>query len=180
MEVENIDFKSIDARNLSAFICQYLMDKGIHVVLTGGACVTIFSGNIYVSRDLDFVPDDIELMSKVTQALEEIGFLKKGRHYIRKDCPFLIEFVNPPLAIGGEKVKNINTIRTKYGTLNILSPTDCVKDRLAAYFHWNDRQSLEQAILVTKAQKIDQKEVKLWAKNENMLDKYNDYLARLS
>lgn len=180
MEIESIDFNSIDARDLSAFICQRLMDKGIHVVLTGGACVTIFSRNIYVSRDLDFVPDDIENMQRVSQALEEIGFMKKGRHFIRKDCPFLIEFVNPPLAIGGEKVKNINTIKTKYGKLNILSPTDCVKDRLAAYFHWNDRQSLEQAILVTKTQKIDQKEVRSWAKNENMLDKYSDYIARVS
>ncbi|MDI6740798.1 MAG: hypothetical protein QME74_10605 [Candidatus Edwardsbacteria bacterium] len=41
------------------------------------------------------------------------------------------------------------------GRLHLLSPTDCVKDRLAAYFHWNDRQSLEQAGLVADNRKID-------------------------
>ena len=29
-----------------------------------------------------------------------------------------------------------------------MTPTDSVKDRLAAYYHWNDQQALEQAIMV--------------------------------
>ena len=179
MEIKNIDLNSLDARNLSALICQYLMDKGINVVLTGGACVIIFSKNIYVSKDLDFVPADIDLMPKITKALEDIGFTKKGRHFIRHDCPFLIEFVNPPLAIGGEKVVKIDKIKTKYGVLNILSPTDCVKDRLAAYFHWDDLQSLEQAVLVAKNNKIDLNEIKRWSKAEGHSDKYNAFLKNL-
>ena len=179
MEIKNVDFKALDAKNLSALICQYLMDKGINVVLTGGACVIIFSKNIYVSKDLDFVPEDIDLMPKITKVLEDIKFTKKGRHYIRDGCPFLIEFVNPPLAIGGEKVAKIDKIKTEYGLLNLLSPTDCVKDRLAAYFHWEDLQSLEQALMVAAKQKIDLKELERWSKAEGFSGKYNDFLEQL-
>lgn len=56
------------------------------------------------------------------------------------------------------------TLRT--GRLRLLSPTDCVKDRLAAYFHWDDMQSLAQAALVAYANEIDLAEVESWATRE--------------
>ena len=56
--------------------------------------------------------------------------------------------------------------------LKLLSPTDCIKDRLAAYYHWNDIQSLDQAILVAKGNKIDLKEIERWSINEGMIDKF--------
>lgn len=141
--------------------------------------MSIFSKNIYISRDIDFVPDDILLMPKITKTLKSVGFMQKGRHFIRNDCLLMIEFVNPPLSVGGERISKIDKIKTKYGELNILSPTDCVKDRLAAYYHWGDPQSLEQALLVTKNNKINLKEIKRWSENENMLDKYNVFIERL-
>jgi len=52
-----------------------------------------------------------------------------------------------------------------------MSPTDCVKDRLAAFYHWNDRQSLEQAILVSRRQSVDLKEIRRWSLKEGMADK---------
>jgi hypothetical protein len=55
--------------------------------------------------------------------------------------------------------------------LKLLSPTDCVKDRLAAFYHWNDRQSLEKAILVSLDNEIDMKEVNRWSIKEGMQDK---------
>jgi hypothetical protein len=44
--------------------------------------------------------------------------------------------------------------------LKVLSPTDCVKDRLCAFYFWNDLQGLEQAVLVAKSQQVDLKEIK--------------------
>jgi hypothetical protein len=61
----------------------------------------------------------------------------------------------------------------------LLSPTDCVKDRLAAFFHWNDRQSLEQAVLVGKAQKIDMDDVGGWSKSEGNEEKFRVFEQRL-
>ena len=43
----------------------------------------------------------------------------------------------------------------------------------------NDKQSLDQAILVCKAQAVDLKEVKRWAKNEEMENKFKLFLKDL-
>ena len=60
-----------------------------------------------------------------------------------------------------------------------MTPTDSVKDRLAAYYHWNDQQALEQAIMVAKVQKINLREVKRWSEKEGHAEKYKDFLNRL-
>ena len=56
---------------------------------------------------------------------------------------------------------------------------DSVKDRLASYFHWNDRQGLEQAIDVCLECKIDIKEVKKWAQKEGFEDKFKKFFEKL-
>ena len=65
------------------------------------------------------------------------------------------------------------------GVLNLLSPTDCVKDRLAAYYHWNDLQCLEQALTVTEHREIDFNEVRRWSSLEGMQIKFNEIKERL-
>jgi hypothetical protein len=47
------------------------------------------------------------------------------------------------------------------------------------YFHWNDRQCLEQAIWVAQAQPIKLKEIQKFATNEGMEKKYEDFLEIL-
>ncbi len=64
--------------------------------------------------------------------------------------------------------------------MKLLSPTDCVKDRLAAFYHWNDRQALEQAVLVCKDVEVELKEVERWSGNEGMSDKYEKFIERLN
>jgi hypothetical protein len=62
------------------------------------------------------------------------------------------------------------------GYITLLTPTDSVKDRLAAYYHWNDPQALEQALMLAKAQKINLKEVKRWSEKEGHKEKYNVFI----
>ena len=57
----------------------------------------------------------------------------------------------------------LNEIVFETGTLQLLSPTDCVKDRLTAYYHWDDLQALEQAKMVAKNHKIDFEEIRRWS-----------------
>ena len=120
----------------------------------GGACVSIYTKNKYQSFDLDFVTH--AAIKEVTPLLAELGFQRESsRHFIRPECPFFIEFVAPPAAVGNEPLKGEKKLKTKLGTLVLMTPTDSVKDRLAAYYHWNDQQALEQALMVAESQKID-------------------------
>jgi hypothetical protein len=77
-----------------------------------------------------------------------------------------MEFPPGPLTVGMEPVKSIRKIRLSTGILHVISPTDCVKDRLAAYYHWGDNQCLAQAAMVCKDNAVDLKEVACWSKAE--------------
>jgi hypothetical protein len=55
-----------------------------------------------------------------------------------------------------------------------------VKDRLAAFFHWNDREALEQAILVARAQPIDMRDIRRWSKAEGAAEKLRTFEAALA
>jgi len=112
--------------------------------------------------------------------LSDIGFRRKStRHFIQKECPFYIEFVAPPLSIGSEPVKLRKSIKSRLGELVLLTPTDSVKDRLAAFYHWNDSQALDQAVLVAKVQKVSLREIRRWSKNEGHEEKYAIFLDTL-
>jgi hypothetical protein len=64
------------------------------------------------------------------------------------------------------------------GTLRMLTVTDCIKDRLSHFFHWNDRQGLEQALLIAEAFPIDMDELARWSGVEGMLDKFDSIKAK--
>ena len=60
-----------------------------------------------------------------------------------------------------------------------MTPEDCVKDRLAAYFFWNDKQSLEQAVMVIKRNKINLSKIKKWAREQEELEKYKAFIQKI-
>jgi hypothetical protein len=61
---------------------------------------------------------------------------------------FFVEFPVGPLGIGRDLAVKPVQIRIGGGARRIraLSATDCCRDRLAAFYHWNDRQSLDAAV----------------------------------
>jgi hypothetical protein len=157
---------------LAAFVCSHLRKNGISCVLSGGGCVSIYTSNRYQSFDLDFiesVPTDRHRIGKI---LGEIGFHEKNRYFRHPATDFFIEFPSGPLSVGSQPVHHTVTLRFPTGELSLLSPTDCVKDRLAAYFHWGDLQCLEQAKMVVENKRINLKEIKRWAEGENKLKEF--------
>lgn len=157
---------------LAAFVADHLHNKGIDVVLVGGACICIYSDNQYLSFDLDFITTGMTNRRTIRLALEEIGFIEEQRYFKHPETDFFIEFPSGPLAIGDEPPGEIATLSYPTGLLRLLSPTDSVKDRLAAYYHWKDRQSLEQAVLVTADQQVDLVEVQRWSAREGFTEEF--------
>ncbi len=172
-----INWEKIDTKELAGLICQHLKTDGIEVILVGGSCVTIYSHNRYLSHDLDYVSH--EEFWKIEASLKKLGFIKKGRHFAHQNCPFLIDFVSEPVAIGNEIIKRFKEIPTKYGSFKLLTVNDCVKDRLASFYHWNDRQGLDQAIEVSLDHKIDLKKIRAWSKKEGFEAKFSIFEQEL-
>jgi hypothetical protein len=172
--MNNIDWKKLSIKELASLICNILIENGIDIVLTGGACVSIYSNNEYQSKDLDFVSS--KNLKEIEKVLRNIGFYREGTHFIKKNCNWYIEFLPYPVSVGNEgSLTNFNKMTTKYGTIILLTPTDSIKDRLAAYYHWNDLQSLEQAVLIAKNNEINLKEIEKWSKKEGAIGKYKDF-----
>jgi hypothetical protein len=172
--------KSLPLTDLAAIICDACKRSGIDIVLSGGACVSIYTKNKFVSFDLDFVLLSHVKRKKISPVLEALGFREDGRHYRHPDTPYIVEFLSPPLSVGGEPVREIHEIRRGKMTLRLLSPTDCVKDRLAAFYDWNDRPSLDQALMVCKDIPVDLREVRRWSTNEGRRDKFELFKEALS
>jgi hypothetical protein len=164
---------------LAAYVCDYLNINGIECTLTGGACVTIYSENKYQSADLDFIEKRVYSRKKIIQLMNEIGFIEKNRYFVNPDTVWYVEFPSGPLSVGSEPIREVIEIEYETGRLRIISPTECVKDRLAAYYFWEDLQSLEQAILVASNQIVDLNEIERWSIVENFNEKYLLFKNRL-
>ena len=171
----------LSIEELAGLVCETLENAGITTTLTGGACVAIWSDGNYVSRDIDFIEEGPVPRRQVKVALARIGFTEKNRYFVHPETEFFVEFPTGPLTVGDERVQTVATRDTGAGRLRLLSPTDCVKDRLAAFFHWNDKTALEQAVLVARRQPIDAADIRRWAKHEGQSEKlmvFEEALAR--
>lgn len=166
---------------LAAFIYGYLKEHGIEVVLSGGACVTIYSQNKYISKDLDFIEYGTNTRQKLKRILQQVGFVEDNRrkYFTHPDTDFFLEFPGGPLGVGDEPVKETVMQNFSTGVLRIISPTECVKDRLAAYYHWKCLQSLDQAILVAIDNQVDLNEIERWSRAEGRLAQFLQIKDRL-
>ena len=169
--------KRTNLRDLAGLVYGQLKKHGIEAVLTGGAVVSIYTNNKYESSDLDFVTD--AGYKEIDKALNEIGFSREiGRYYVHRNTTYFVEFPSPPLSIGDMLIKKWKKLRLKTGILELLTPTQCVMDRLAAFYHWNDRQSLIQAVMVAKRQRIKIKEIEKWSIGEGMKEKFRQFVKQ--
>lgn len=164
---------------VAALVCQNLKDNGIDVVLTGGAVVSIYSDNEYQSWDLDFVK--LSDSKKIHDVMENLGFRREnGRHYIHPRTKIFVEFPGSVLAIGNQSIRKWSEKKTKYGILYLLAPTECVMDRLAAFYHWNDKQGLEQAVMVARRHPVKLEAIRKWSQKEGMINKFKIFYDELS
>ena len=164
---------------VASIVCECLLKQGIQAVLSGGAVVSIYTHNEYESNDLDFVSSSD--LKTIAAALATIGFTKtSGRHFSNPNTIYFVEFPSPPLAIGNMPIKEWVTQRNSAGRLLLLSPTHSVMDRLAGFYHWNDFQNLDQAVMIAKKHPIKLKDVEEWSKRENELNKFQIFCDRIS
>ena len=157
---------------IAAYVQTELRKANISVILSGGAVVGIYSQGEYVSKDIDLVNARFTEMKRITHIMESLGFRSVGRHYEHPESEHIIEFPPGPLTLGDELIEVTNQLTFETGILDILTPTDCVKDRLANYYYYNDNQCLRQAELVAKNNDINLAEIEAWSGEERQLDKF--------
>lgn len=174
--------KNMSMEELGAFVCTALEKEGIDTVLSGGCCVEIYSNGRYTSDDIDLIDRFNGGHRKIKTVMESLGFREHElkRYFVHDDTSLFIEFPRGPLGVGDSPIRNIATRVSETGVLKLLTPTDCIKDRLAGYYHWDDEQNLEQAVWVANENEFDMLAIEKWSVNEGQIEKFKLFKDRVS
>lgn len=159
-------------------VCTTLDRAGMRAVLVGGSAATFYAPARCQSLDADFVVVLSSSTPSPTAALGSLGFVEKGGAYHHPLSSYTIDFPPGPLSIGGEVVRDYNTVKRNRQTLYVISRTDCVLDRLAAFYHWDDRSSLGTAVDVARSGPVDMGKIRAWSEDERQLVKFDEFAAR--
>lgn len=177
------NWSECNEEELWRFVAWHLEGEGIRSVLVGGAVVAIYTEGLYRSGDLDMVPDDLG-RHRLKAALSKIGFQPtQSRYFKHPDCPHLfLEFPRGPVEIGEQFPVIPDEIELEGRTLQLLSPTDSVKDRLAGYIHWKSRANFDQALLICRRQqdRVDLDAVRDWCVGEGGISAFEELAGRLN
>ena len=153
---------------LAAKVSQALEAAGILATLSGGAAVSVHTANAHESAGLDFVTSAGR--AALEPVLAPLGFRLGAdrRHFVHPDTHLFLEFPAAPLEFGYTRIQHedVPLAETPWGPLRVTTPTLCVMDRLAAWWHWQDRQCRDQAVLVVARGKVDFDELARFARSE--------------
>ncbi len=173
----------IDVRSSLADVAVVVGDAlrrdGIRAVLTGGACANLYSGGAYQSMDADFILSGSPALEDLNRALKTLGFQRRGDRYVHPRVPFFVEFPRGPLGIGQDvQIRAVWRMRRGAKTL-ALSATDSCRDRLAAYYHWRDQQSLAAAVAIALRNRVALRKIREWSRREEHVEDYQAFLAEV-
>lgn len=94
---------------------------------------------------------------------------------IHPETPFFVEFPVGPLAIGDDHAIRPVLFRRRRWSFLVLSPTDACRDRLAAFYHWSDRQSLSVAVEIAHRNRVRMSRIQAWSANEGFEDRFEEF-----
>ena len=156
-----------------------LSAAGIEAVLTGGACATFYSKGEYQSSDLDFVLQSAVSQRQLDAAMETIDFVRRTNYYEHPKAPFSVEFPRGPLGIGADI--EIRPVEHEIGNARVmlLSATDSCRDRLAAFYHWTDRQSLDTAVRIAQHHRVNLRAIGEWSSREAASAEFEEFMQAL-
>jgi hypothetical protein len=151
---------------VAAAVSAALERHGIEVALTGGACASLWSGGRYSSLDLDFIVTAPATRQAQDDAMSSVGFVREGDRYVHPAVRFWVEFPRGPLAVGTDL--SVRPVEIPLGRRRVrgLSATDSCRNRLAAFYFWSDRQSLEVAVWIAVRNRVDLARIKAWSREE--------------
>lgn len=165
--------------DVAAAVSAALERFGVEAALTGGACASLWSGGRYSSFDLDFIVTAPAARRAQEDAMASVGFVRDGDRFVHPAVRFWIEFPRGPLAIGSDLA--VRPVEIPLGRRRVrgLSATDSCRDRLAAFYFWSDRQSLEVAVWIAMRNRVDSNRIRTWSFDEGHEAGFEEFAAAL-
>lgn len=130
---------------VAAAVAAHLRTHGIDVVVVGGSAITAHVPGVYTSMDIDFAVTSGINRRRLSLALRELSFQERGRVFVHSDTTYSLDFVADRPYIDKEAVYDFAEIPTATGSVRTLHLEDAIADRIAAFLHWSDSESLDVA-----------------------------------
>jgi len=122
-----------------------LAENGIPVVVVGGSAITMHAPHVYTSKDVDFAAIRGTTRRAFAAALKSLGFTARGRDFVHPDTPYTLDLVADTPYIDQRPITAFATVKTRHGPVKVYKLEDALADRVAAFLHWGDLESLEVA-----------------------------------
>lgn len=167
-------------RDVVQAVSRALRAAGVRAVLTGGASASVHSDGNYLSYDLDYIIENRVTQPQLDAAMAAPGFARSADRYVHAKSAFFVEFPRGPLAIGDDDLVTPVEVRVGRTKVLTLSATDACRDRLAAFYHWHDRQSLETALKIAGRRSIDLARIRRWSESEGRAAQFEEFQLRLN
>ena len=168
-------------RDVAFVVGDAIHRAGVDAVLAGGGAATVYAPESYQSQDLDFVLGFwAQAGEREGRCVLELGFVQDSGTYRHPSCPFTVEFLRGPLKIGDETLTRWNTLEERGRFLSIITPTDCVRDRLSWFLFYRrvDFSALEAALGVAWNHLVDLPAIEAWAESEGASDRFRVFKRR--
>jgi len=132
-------------------ITQALEADGICPILIGGCALEYYTFGGYATRDINVAVSDYQRLGEV---MDELGFERRGRYWLRSDLEILLEA--PAADLAGETAP-LTVVELDDLTCYIIGVEDLILDRLNGYVHWGweDDRRWAGRLLVLHADTVD-------------------------
>lgn len=156
---------------VAAILAEALRAVGIDPILVGGGAAQFHTAGGYVSGDIDLVA-----AGNPQQALERLGFERKGRYYVHPEFGLWVEFPSGQLDPGESSV----AVNVRGRKLLVISAPDLLLDRLNG-LKWGGAEvdGVTALLMLRLHPGIDDKEVRRRAAEQRVLDALNGLVEEI-
>jgi len=95
--------------------------------------------------DVDFAAIRGTTRKAFAEALKPLGFQPHGRDFVQRDTPYTLDLVADTPYVDQRPLTSFASIKTRHGPVAAILFEDAIADRVAAFVHWGDLESLDVA-----------------------------------
>ena len=130
-----------------------LEEAGIEVAVVGGSAITAHVPEVYTSHDIDFAAINGTTRRAFAEVIATLGFAVRGREYVHPESRFSLDLVADTPYIDQRPILKFATIESRFGPVRAYLFEDAIADRVAAFVHWGDSESLDVAERAVRAKR---------------------------
>jgi len=146
-----VSLRKCSLLEVAAQASAHLERAGIKVAVVGGSAVTAYAPDVYTSKDIDFAAITGTNRREFSSAVAPLGFKLEGRDFVHPETSYTLDLVADTPYVDRRPITDFQTLRTKFGPVRVYKFEDAIADRIAAFLHWGDSQSLDVAERALKA-----------------------------